>query len=248
MSSSSLVALVTGAGSGIGRASAIALAHAGHHVVCADIKGADATAEGLVADGFSSSGHSLDVRDSTAWEALVAQLVSANGGIDVLANVAGVVSATGIDTVIDQTEAEWQRVVDVDLKGVWLGMRAVMPQMISRGGGRIVNVASLAGLIGIANLATYSAAKAGVIGLSRQAAIEYADKGININVICPGIIDTPILGDITAEMRSANAAATPLGRLGRPEDIAASIVHFAGPGGAFITGQVLAVDGGWAAQ
>ena len=247
MSSSPLVALVTGAGSGIGRATAIALAHAGHFVICTDVKGADATAQAIAVEGLSSSGHVLDVRDNGAWEALVKQVVSAHGGIDILASVAGVV-APETDTIIDQTEADWQRVIDVDLKGVWLGMRAVMPQMIARGSGRIINVASLAGLIGLPNLSTYSAAKAGVIGMSRQAAVQYAGKGININVVCPGLIDTPMLGNITADMRSAFAAATPIGRLGRPQDIAASVVHFAGPGGAFITGQVLAVDGGWSSQ
>ncbi|MGQ0622170.1 MAG: SDR family NAD(P)-dependent oxidoreductase [Panacagrimonas sp.] len=242
-----LVALVTGAGSGIGRATAMALAHAGHRVICADIKGAEAVAAALVAEGFPASGHVLDVRDSAAWTRLVEQILSAHGAVDILANVAGVV-APATDTVIDQTEADWQRVIDVDLKGVWLGMRAVLPQMIARGAGRIVNVASLAGLIGLPNLATYSAAKAGVIGLSRQAAMQYASKGVTINVVCPGLIDTPMLGEITDDMRVAFAAATPVGRMGRPEDIAASIVHFAGSGGAFITGQVLAIDGGWSAQ
>lgn len=247
MSSSQLVALVTGAGSGIGRATAIALAHAGHRVICTDIKGADLTAKVISAEGFPSSAHVLDVRDSGAWEALVKQVVSAHGGIDILASVAGVVAAA-TDTILDQTESDWQRIIDVDLKGVWLGMRAVMPQMIARGGGRIINVASLAGLIGLPNLSTYSAAKAGVIGMSRQAAVQYAGKGVNINVVCPGLIDTPMLGDITAEMRSAFATATPVGRMGRPEDIAASVVHFAGPGAAFITGQVLPIDGGWSSQ
>ncbi|MGQ0701017.1 MAG: SDR family NAD(P)-dependent oxidoreductase [Panacagrimonas sp.] len=246
MTSGPLVALVTGAGSGIGRATAIALARAGHRVICTDVKGAESTAAAISAEGLPSSAHVLDVRDSAAWEVLVKHVVGAHGGIDVLASVAGVVSPD--DRVIEQSEAEWQRVIDVDLKGVWLGMRAVMPQMIKRGGGRIVNVASLAGLIGLPNLMTYSAAKAGVIGLSRQAAMQYAAQGININVICPGIIDTPILGDITAEMHNAFVAATPVGRLGRPEDIAATVVHLAGPGGAFITGQTLAIDGGWSSQ
>lgn len=240
------VALVTGAGSGIGRSTAQVLARSGYRVVCADIRGAASIASALQDEGFSASGHILDVRDGEAWTSLVGMAVQSWGRIDALVSVAGVVSPK--DTLLEQSESEWQRVIDVDLKGVWLGMRAVVPHMVRAGSGRIVNIASIAGIIGLPNLLTYSAAKAGVIGMSRQAAMEYAGRGITINVIAPGLINTPILGDITEEMTKSFSAATPLGRLGLPEDIAATVLHLVGPGGAFITGQTIAVDGGWSAQ
>lgn len=242
-----LTVIVTGAGSGIGKATALAVAGEGAKTVCADIVASDKTASEITERGGIAVAHTLDVRDAVGWAQLVSSTSAQFGAIDVLANVAGVVS-TGPDNVLDQDEEGWQRVIDVDLKGTWLGMRAVFPGMIERGGGRIVNVASLAALVGIPNLLAYSAAKGGVVSMSRQAAIEYAAHKILINVVAPGIIETPILGDITDELRAYCSAATPLGRLGRPEDIAAMILHLAGPGGAFVTGHVFPVDGGWAAQ
>jgi len=240
-------AVVTGAGSGIGRATALLFATAGANVVCADISGAEATAEAIRVVGGIASSIVLDVRRQSDWAQLVEQATGEYGGIDVLASVAGVV-APATDTAVDQDEDGWQRIIDVDLKGVWLGMRAVIPGMLTAGGGRIVNVASMAGLIGLPNLAAYSAAKGGVISLSRQTAIQYAAKNVLVNVIAPGIIETPILGDIPDDMRVTLKSATPLGRMGRPEEIASMIVHLAGAGGSFITGQVFAVDGGWTAQ
>ncbi|MCK9284117.1 MAG: SDR family oxidoreductase [Rhodocyclaceae bacterium] len=239
--------MVTGAGSGIGRATALLFATAGANVVCADISGAEATAEAIRVVGGIASSIVLDVRRQSDWAQLVEQATGEYGGIDVLASVAGVV-APATDTAVDQDEDGWQRIIDVDLKGVWLGMRAVIPGMLTAGGGRIVNVASMAGLIGLPNLAAYSAAKGGVISLSRQTAIQYAAKNVLVNVIAPGIIETPILGDIPDDMRVTLKSATPLGRMGRPEEIASMIVHLAGAGGSFITGQVFAVDGGWTAQ
>lgn len=247
MTKNSTVALVTGAASGIGRATAIALARSGCRVICTDITSAASTVEAIMAEGQTAVAQTLDVQNSDAWQAAVDDVFANFGAIDVLVNVAGVVAAE-TDTVIDQTEDAWQRIIDVDLKGVWLGMRAVMPHMVARGSGRIINVASIAGLIGLPNLAAYSSAKGGVVALSRQAAMQYAEKGVNVNVVCPGLIDTPMLGDITAEMHKAFTAATPVGRLGRPEDIAATVAHLAGPGGDFITGQTLTIDGGWTAQ
>lgn len=129
------------------------------------------------------------------------------------------------DTVVDLTEDAWQTVIDTDLKGVWMGMRAVIPQMIGAGGGRIVNIASMAALRGLPNLASYSAAKGGVVGLTQQAAFEYADRCVLVNAIAPGTIDTPILAGITDEMREANANAHLIRRLGRPEEIAAMVAY-----------------------
>jgi NAD(P)-dependent dehydrogenase (short-subunit alcohol dehydrogenase family) len=138
--------------------------------------------------------------------------------------------------------------VSVNQTGYFYGMRAVIPGMAQRGGGSIVNIASVAGLVGLPNVFTYAATKGAVIAMSRQAAVMQAPNRIRINVICPGIIETPILGDITPELKGYCESMTPLARLGQPIDIAATAVHFARPEAAFITGQVLAIDGGWTAQ
>lgn len=239
-------AIVTGAGSGIGQATALMCAEEGASVLCVDLKAAAATAATIIAAGGTAASFAMDVTDSQAWGKAVAE-ASKLGPVSLLANIAGVVSR-GPDTVLDQTEDEWQRVIDIDLKSPWLGMRAVLPGMIERGGGRIVNIASLAGQIGLMNLLAYSAAKGGVIALSRQAAMEYAKHNIKINSVAPGIIDTPILGDTTAEMTKIFSAATPLGRLGRAEEIAGVITYLFSPVADFVTGQCYTVDGGWGAQ
>ena len=145
------------------------------------------------------------------------------------------------------TEEAWDNVVGTDLKGVWLGMRAVIPTMIANGGGRIVNISSMAALRGLPNLASYSAAKGGVIGLTRQAAFEYGPQNILINAIAPGTIDTPILADITDEMRQANANAHIVRRLGLPSEIASMVAYLMREGD-FLTGEIYPVDGGWSAK
>lgn len=239
--------VITGAGSGIGRATALLAAEAGAHVIVADVRQQGDTVAQIVAAGGTGSAHELDVRDADAWAGLVATTLASRPRIDALVNVAGVVTQ-GLDTIVDQTIEGWDRVLDVNLKGAWLGMRSVYPHFIESGGGRVVNVASVAGLIGMVNVASYSASKGGLIGLSRQAAIEYAAKKINVNVVCPGIIQTPMLGEISTELYDACVAGTPVGRLGEPADIGHSVIHLLGPGGAFVTGQVLSVDGGWTAQ
>jgi len=239
--------IVTGAGSGIGNAVARLAGEGGAHVICLDIKAAADTAAMIGAAGDSAESHELDVRDATGWARTIEAILNAHGKIDGLCNVAGVVGH-GLDNVVDLTEAEWDRIIGINLKGYWLGMRAVFPPMLENGGGRVVNVASVAGLIGMINVLAYSAAKGGVIGMSRQAAVEYAGRGIQINAVAPGIIETPILGDITDELRSVCETNTPVGRLGRPEDIGRMCVYLLGEGGDFITGQVFTVDGGWTAH
>lgn len=239
-------ALITGAGSGIGRGTALQCADQGMHVIAADIKNAEITVQEIAAAGGSATAAVLDVRDAGAWGLLVEQTLAAHGRIDLLANIAGVVHA--IDTAADQTDDGWERVIAVNQTGTFYGMRAVLPSMIAAGGGSIVNVASVAGLVGMPNVFTYSATKGAIIAMSRQAAVEYAGTGVRINVICPGIIETPILGDITDELRAHCEAATPMRRLGKPDDIAAMLIQLARPESGFITGQVLSVDGGWTAQ
>lgn len=235
------VVLVTGAGSGIGKATAGIAVEAGATVICTDVTGHDETAQAI-----GATGRRLDVRSAEDWSATVEAIVAEHGRIDCLANVAGVVQ--NIDTAVDLTEEQWDRVISINLKGAWLGMKTVLPGMIANGSGAITSVASTAGLIGMPNVFAYSASKGGIIGMSRQAAIEYASSGIRFNVVCPGVIETPILGDITEELKSHVIAATPVGRIGRPEDIGHMISYLLSPRAAFITGQVFAVDGGWTAQ
>ncbi|UZF45690.1 SDR family NAD(P)-dependent oxidoreductase [Rhodococcus rhodochrous] len=241
------VVLVTGAGSGIGRATAELAASAGATVICTDVKAADETAAAITAAGGTAEGHELDVRERSVWQAVATETVEKYGRIDCLCQVAGIVSPTA-DTVVDLTEDGWNLILDIDLKGMWLGMQAVIPAMMKAGGGKVVNVSSVAALIGMQNTAAYAAAKGGIIGISRQTAIQYAAEKIRVNVIAPGTIETPILGDIPQELYDAMIAGTPAGRLGTPDDVAAMAVHLLGPGGDFITGQTFVIDGGWTAH
>ena len=241
------VALVTGAAQGIGRATAVRLGAEGAHVACADIQDTADTVKQIEADGGTARAVRVDVRRGEAWHDAVADVEGAFGGVDLLANVAGVVNLQSEDTVTGLTEEAWDEVIATDLKGPWLGMRAVIPGMIERGGGRIVNISSLAALRGLPNLASYSAAKGGVAALTRQAAFEYASRNVLINAIAPGTIDTPILADITPEMKQANADAHLIRRLGRPEEIASMVAYFFREG-AFLTGLTYPVDGGWSVK
>lgn len=239
------VAIITGATQGIGQGCALRMAAEGAAVVCADIQEDDGTARKIVAEGGTAVHVVMDVRNADDWARTVAIANEQFGPVNLLGNVAGVVNTISEDTVTGLTEDGWQFVVDTDLKGTWLGMRAVVPQMIENGGGRIVNISSLAALVGLPNLAAYSAAKGGVIGLTQQAALEYAPHNVLVNAICPGTIDTPILGDITPQQRKENSQAHMLKRLGTPADIAGTMCHFFSDDGAFLTGLSYPVDGGW---
>ncbi|KXF83741.1 short-chain dehydrogenase [Rhodococcus ruber Chol-4] len=241
------IAIVTGAAQGIGAATAQRLAAEGATVIAADIQDAGATVDAVLTAGGKAEAHALDVRVRGSWADTVREVIERHGRVDLLANVAGVVNMISEDSVVGLTEEAWDHVIGTDLKGVWLGMQAVIPNMIDRGGGRIVNIASMAALRGLPNLASYSAAKGGVVSLTKQAAFEYGDKNVLINAICPGTIDTPILADITDEMRAANANAHIVRRLGRPEEIA-SMVAYLMREGSFLTGEIYPVDGGWAAK
>lgn len=237
-------AIVTGAGSGIGKATAERAATEGAAVLCADISGAEATAEAIASAGGTAAAIEMDVRDADAWEEAVSRAKEELGALHLLANIAGVVSA-GTDSVIEQTEAEWERIVGINLRGSWLGMKAVLPTMLEQEQGRIVNIASEAALIGIPGLAAYTASKGAIAALTRQAAIEYVKQGVTVNAIAPGFIRTAIQDTIEQSLLDEMAAGIPIGHFGKPADIAASIAHLFSDDGAYITGQVIAVDGGW---
>jgi NAD(P)-dependent dehydrogenase (short-subunit alcohol dehydrogenase family) len=242
------VAIVTGGVQGIGRATALRCAAEGARVVIGDLQDDDTTAAQIVADGGQATHVQMDVRERGDWKRLTDEAVGGFGGLDLLANIAGVTNTVGPDTVVDLTDAGWDLVIGTDLRGVWLGMQAAIPRMLEHGGGSIVNIGSMAALKGLENLAAYTAAKGGVVSLTQQVALEYGPQGIRCNCICPGTIDTPILANTTDSMRENFMNAHIIHRLGRAEDIAAAAAFFFSDDASFCTGEVLPVDGGWNAK
>ncbi|KXF57192.1 short-chain dehydrogenase [Rhodococcus sp. SC4] len=241
------VAIVTGGAAGIGEATAVRLGAAGVTVVVADRNDGLPTVEKIRAEDGDARFVEMDVRSSSDWRDLVAEVSSKYGRVDYLANVAGVVNTISADTVTGLTEEAWDYVVDTNLKGTWLGMKHAIPEMTKVGGGRIVNIASMAALRGIDNLAAYSASKGGVVSLTKQAAVEYGAHSILINAICPGTIDTTIVRGFTREERIERAGVHIIKRLGLPDEVA-SMVKYLLLEGSFLTGEIYPVDGGWSAR
>jgi NAD(P)-dependent dehydrogenase (short-subunit alcohol dehydrogenase family) len=242
------VAVITGGVQGIGRAVALRCASEGAAVVVGDLQDDDATAQEIVAAGGRAVHVTMDVRQRGDWKRLVDEAVGGFGGLHLLGNIAGVTNTLGPDNVVDLDDAGWDHVIGTDLRGVWLGMQAAIPRMLDGGGGSIVNIGSMAALKGLENLAAYSAAKGGVVSLTQQVAMEYSPRGIRVNCICPGTIDTPILAGITDGMRENFVAAHMIPRLGRAEDIAAAAAFLFSDDASFCTGQSMPVDGGWNAK
>jgi NAD(P)-dependent dehydrogenase (short-subunit alcohol dehydrogenase family) len=239
------VTVVTGGAQGIGKATALRCADDGSRVAIADLQTDESVAKEINAAGGEAIHVVMDVRERQDWAHLVHETQSAFGPVDYLANVAGVVNMYSPDNVVDLTDDAWDYVINTDLRGVWLGMQAVIPGMLERGGGSIVNVASMAALKGLNNLAAYSAAKGGVVSLTQQVAMEYGGQGVRCNCVCPGTIDTPILENVPADLRKKYAEAHIIPRLGATEEIAAAVSFFLSDDGSFCTGAVLPVDGGW---
>jgi NAD(P)-dependent dehydrogenase (short-subunit alcohol dehydrogenase family) len=245
------VALVTGAGSGMGLATAIAFAEAGAAVMLADInlETSRSAAERLVAAGHKAIGVRCDVGNEEEVSAMIDRTVSTFGRLDAAYNNAGVQSPA-VETA-DATSVEFDRVNTVNLRGVWSCMKYELQQMRKQGSGAIVNCSSIGGLIGLPGRAVYHASKHGVIGLTRSAALEYAARGIRINAVCPGVIETPMVTEMLAKEPDAMREILrdqPIGRLGKPEEIAAAVLWLCGPGSSFVIGQALAVDGGFTAH
>lgn len=246
------VVLVTGASSGIGRATAQLFAERGLRVVVADVAadGSQETVRLIQDAGGSASFIHTDVTRADDVAAAVAYAVSTYGRLDYAINNAGISGATALTA--DYPEETWRRVLDVNLTGVWLCMKHEIQQMQRQGHGAIVNLASFLGVVGTANASAYIAAKHGVIGLTKAAAIEYAAQGIRINAVAPGFIVTPML-ERTGLLENPQAVEMinglhPIRRMGRPEEVAAAIMWLCEPGASFVTGQTMHIDGGYVAQ
>ena len=246
------VALITGAGSGIGRASALLLAKEGAKVALSDVnlEGCEETAQ-MVADSVGGQAIAVkcDVRFAGEVENFVAEAVKAFGGLDVALNNAGVGGAMMNTDKLD--EDTWDFVHDVNVKGVWLCTKYELPEMLKRGGGSIINVASVAGLIGFRGNAVYSASKHAVIGSTKSVALEYARLGIRVNALCPGFTETPMVTNMIDEvprMKEGTERASPMRRLGRVEEIADGVLYLASNMSSFMNGHALTIDGGTVAM
>jgi len=237
-------AIITGGGKGLGRESAELLAEHGANVVIADINSdiAKDTERCLLERGFSVKAVSADVSKVSDIEIMVDATIEAFGGIDILINNAGIFHSTPIESI---TEDEWDRIMAVNLKSVFFTTQKVLPYMIKQGGGKIVNLSSLSGRNGgTANGLGYSAAKAGIVGLTRGFAYRLAKHHINVNAVAPGLTDTDILNGLPLAEKQRLSANIPLGRLGKPNEVAACIVFLCSSEADFITGAVLDVNGG----
>jgi NAD(P)-dependent dehydrogenase (short-subunit alcohol dehydrogenase family) len=241
-------AIVTGGGAGIGRAIAILFVREGARVAVADIDvtAAEATVATIAEIGGSALAAGTDVSDAGCVEKMVRDTVTAYGGLDILINNAGV----GTDgDVVELSEGEWQRILDVNLKGVFLCCKYAIPAMKKSGGGSIVNIASIAARVGGSVSCVYPASKAGVVSLSKNMALRFAKDRIRVNCVCPGHVDTALTYTLKdPHVRDALISRYPLGRLGTAEEIAAAVLFLASEEASFVTGTELIVDGGYTAQ
>jgi NAD(P)-dependent dehydrogenase (short-subunit alcohol dehydrogenase family) len=241
------VAFVTVAGTGIGRATALAFAREGAGVAVADVseQGNRETARMIEEAGGRALAVACDVTRTEDVKAALDKAVETFGRLDVAFNNAGVEQP--IMPAADLTEEEWDRIVDVDLRGVFLCMKHEIPLMLEQGGGAIVNTSSGAGVKGFAGQAAYCAAKHGIVGLSKAAALDYASQNIRVNAVCPGIIETPMMDRFsggTLEGRERVISQEPVGRMGTPEEIAAAVLWLCSDAASFATGHAMVVDGG----
>jgi NAD(P)-dependent dehydrogenase (short-subunit alcohol dehydrogenase family) len=247
------VALITGAGGGQGRAAALMFAKEGARVVVSDVKidGGNETVQMVRAAGGQAEFIASDVSKAVQVEAAVQCAVKTYGALNIMYNNAAVLHRRDAPvTTLD--EEIWHQVLDINLKGVFLGCKFAVPAIIAAGGGSIINTSSLAGLLGVGNVHAYTAAKGGVISLTRAVAMSYAKDKVRCNVICPGAVDTPMMAHVlhseNRRLREGYERGHPIGRVGTPEDIAGMALYLASDESSWVTGSVFTIDGGNSAQ
>lgn len=246
-----MVTLVTGAASGIGRAAALAFAKSGAAVAVLDSNwdGGQETVHKIDKLGGQAVFFKCDVSDESQIQSAIEGAVRQFGRVDSAFNNAGIEGEQG--STAECTRDNWERVININLRGVWLCMKYEIPYMLKHGKGAIVNCSSIAGLVGFQGIPAYVASKHGVIGLTKTAALEYARNNIRVNAVCPGVIDTPMITRFThGEAQAARMLMNnePVGRMGTPEEIAHAVVWLCSDQASFVTGHALAADGGWVAQ
>ncbi len=246
------VAIVTGAGGGIGRATALMLAARGARVVVADIleKEGNQTVEMIKAENNEAVFVKTDVMISKDVQALVDMAVNTYGKLDYAVNNAGIGGPNALTA--DYPEEDWNKIIGINLTGVWLCMKYAIPQILKQGGGVVVNIASAMGLAGLSYVSGYTAAKHGVVGLTKSASLEYASRGIRVMAVCPGFVQTPMMDEAAdiggipkADFYGALSGFSPMQRVARPEEIAESVSWLCSDAASFVTGSTLVVDGGW---
>jgi NAD(P)-dependent dehydrogenase (short-subunit alcohol dehydrogenase family) len=245
------IAMVTGGSSGIGKAAALIFAREGAKVVIADIqieRGAE-TVRMIEDSGGEATFVKTDVSQHDEVEALIGRTVETYGRLDCALNNAGIEGDQA--TTAECTMENWNRVISINLTGVWLCMKYEILQMLRQGTGSIVNMSSVAGRVGFENISAYTASKHGVLGLTKAASLEYATSGIRVNAVCPGVIHTEMIERFTKGNKAAEAQLLekePIGRMGRPEEVAEAAVWLCSDAASFVTGHAMAVDGGFVAQ
>ena len=237
------IAVVTGAGRGIGRAIALKFAAEGSHIVCVSrtAENSEKVAAEVRALGRQAWAYAVDVADAASVNAAATKILSDCGRVDILVNNAGV---TRDGLLMRMSEADWDTVLDTNLKGAFLVTKAFNRTMLKQRAGRIINIASVIGLIGNAGQCNYAASKAGLIGFTQSTAREFAARGVTVNAIAPGFTETDMTAELKAEMRAEALKQIPLGYFGQAEDIASAALYLAAASGRYVTGQVLTVDGG----